>query len=278
MQCTYCGATMNAGENFCPECGNPRSGITCPKCSTLNFRSFCRKCNTPLNPMALYAVKQAKADPRYRRACAIADEISQLEDEIARLEAQIAAAPLPQRNLDTHVEMSSETRRMMEEFERMSAMSAAPKPQPAKPAEAPGAPKKSAPQITLDHSTTVNVGSDVSRDDAPAPGFADPTAQLEKLKAEYQAKLADFQKEIDGMIPDPADPPEIQRNFACAHMIMTKSLVTRKQKVRTGWVCNKCHVFHPSPADCAVAQFGGKWVMEDRLVTTEAYCSSTINL
>ena len=51
--CSFCGASMEADDFFCPDCGNPRTGIICPDCNTLNFRSFCRKCNRPLNEMAM---------------------------------------------------------------------------------------------------------------------------------------------------------------------------------------------------------------------------------
>ena len=40
--CTFCGAPMIPGEKFCSECGNAVGGIVCPKCGTLNFRSFCK--------------------------------------------------------------------------------------------------------------------------------------------------------------------------------------------------------------------------------------------
>ena len=34
--CSFCGAHLTGKEAFCPECGNPRGGIVCPTCHTLN--------------------------------------------------------------------------------------------------------------------------------------------------------------------------------------------------------------------------------------------------
>ena len=61
--CSFCGASMEADDFFCPDCGNLRTGIICPDCNTLNFHSFCRKCNRPLNEMAMQEMQKAKKDP-----------------------------------------------------------------------------------------------------------------------------------------------------------------------------------------------------------------------
>lgn len=92
--CTFCGAPLDNDERFCPDCGNPRGGITCPRCGTVSHRSFCSRCNTPLNELAREAVKQAKADPAFRRA-------EQLAAEMAELEGQILNAGMPEARLDT---------------------------------------------------------------------------------------------------------------------------------------------------------------------------------
>ena len=46
--CSFCGAHLTGKEAFCPECGNPRGGIVCPVCHTLNDFSFCKQCGTAL--------------------------------------------------------------------------------------------------------------------------------------------------------------------------------------------------------------------------------------
>ena len=84
------------------------------------------------------------------------------------------------------------------------------------------------------------------------------------------------------MVPNPADPPEVQRNFACAHMITTTSKVTTvtKQTQRIAWVCNRCHIWHNKPSECGVREFGGKWVTKDVITTSvsEVVSNSSIKL
>ncbi len=78
--CSFCGAPMSQHDLFCPACGNPRAGLVCSKCNALNFRSFCRKCNAPLNEMAQQALQEAKADPVFQKAGALAEDLAVLED------------------------------------------------------------------------------------------------------------------------------------------------------------------------------------------------------
>lgn len=73
---------MTSEDPFCPECGNPRGGIICSSCNTLNFRSFCRKCNTPLNALAQEALEDARKDVRLKKAIEIAQELENLEEII----------------------------------------------------------------------------------------------------------------------------------------------------------------------------------------------------
>lgn len=272
-RCTFCGAEMGAGERFCPECGNPRGGIVCPRCNTLNYRSFCRTCNYPLNPMAHEAIARAKADPRYIRACAIANELQDLEDEIEELQNLIAREDEAGGVLDTSVEVSEETRRLLDEFERLSGR------EPRRADQVRKAPEKTEPvrkkvELSIDSAPAGSV------EEAPATKrqFSDASARLAELKAKYGQRLEEFRREIDSMIPDPAQPPEMQRNEACAHMIITRSKTTRKEKTRIGWVCNRCHIFHNNPSECGVAEFGGKWITKDITVVVETTSTGTVNL
>lgn len=270
--CTFCGATMSAGERFCPECGNPRGGIICPQCNTLNFRSFCRHCNTALNPMARYAQEQARRDPRYIHAQSIADEIANLEAEIRRLETAVESAPVreapaePERTLDVDDSLSEETRRLLEEFRKLSGHPGTPAPAPkreAKPKPKPAEPKP----LTLSAEKAT-----VSRNES----------HLEELREQFRSKLGELQQALDAMVPDPSDPPEIQRNFACAHKVtlLTTTTETRKKIERIAWVCNRCHIWHNNPSECGVAEFGGKWVTKELsyTVTRESSTDTTINL
>lgn len=269
--CTFCGAETGAGDAFCPECGNPRSGITCPECGTLNFRSFCRTCNRPLNAMALYAVEQAKADPRYRRAARLAEEIADIEDELARLQAIVAqerggTEPL----LQVDESVSDETRRLLDEYERLSREASPLRTRPGTPP----APVK-AEEFTIEADS--HAASDIEIT-GPRGGISDAEKRLAELQATYEQKVAEFQSEVEQMIPDPADPPEIQRNYVCAHMITFRATAYTTRKQRVGWVCNKCHVLHNNPSECCVAEFGGQWLTKDVRIAIEVTRTDSINI
>lgn len=270
---------MSAGMAFCPECGNARCGITCPDCGTLNFRSFCRKCNRPLNPMALLAVEEARRDPRFIKAQEIAQELQQMEEEMAQLEALIArekARPAaPERTLKIDDSVSEATRRLMEEFEKLSSTPSAPKVDKPRPQKVESKPE--AAPLTLSSDDSGPGGSDI-----PAGGgggnWGAAAARLEQLRRQYKAKTAELQAQLDAMVPDPAAPPEVKRNFACARMITTRSTTTTKELARVAWVCNRCHVWHNNPSECCVAEYGGKWVTKEVTKTVESISTKSVNL
>lgn len=83
--CTFCGAPMGRNETECEECGMPAAGVACPKCGTLNVRSFCRHCNEPLTKLAVKAIEKAKQDPKVQKAAALMDKAAELEQKMERL-------------------------------------------------------------------------------------------------------------------------------------------------------------------------------------------------
>jgi hypothetical protein len=66
-------------EAFCPECGNPRGGIVCPTCHTLNDFSFCKQCGTPLTEEAKQLLAELQMTPEYKEMEALTKEIQQME-------------------------------------------------------------------------------------------------------------------------------------------------------------------------------------------------------
>ena len=279
-RCTYCGSQMSAGDAFCPECGNPRGGIVCPQCNTLNFRSFCRKCNHPLNPMALYAVEEARRDPRFIKAKTIADEIGGLEDEIKALEILLADRkanpPEPEKLLEVDDSTSDSARRLLEEFEKLSGQASAPKPKPA-PAR-PRVVEADAQALTVSADKGSGAGGDFSTGGGPDTTFGAAAARLEKLREQYAAKTAELQRALDEMVPPEDAPPEIKRNFACARMITTYSTETRREKARVCWICNRCQIRHANPSECGVAEFGGRWEVTEITHTYEVKSTHSINI
>ena len=76
--CSFCGAHMNEGEIYCHECGNPRGGIVCPVCNTLNDFAFCKQCGTPLTEEAKVLVEDMKKLPDYQLLTEAARELEEL--------------------------------------------------------------------------------------------------------------------------------------------------------------------------------------------------------
>lgn len=221
--CTFCGANMLPTDIDCPECGMPSDGITCPDCGTLNFRSFCRKCDRPLSRAARKAVEKAKADPKVQEAVAILAKMAELEAEM-----QNATDDDEGVTDDTPHEPTEKELRLRQLMGKVGF----------KPSEKPKAqPKQSS------------------------------SRSREEIQAEYQRMVEEANKVLESMVPPAGSTPQEQRNYSTARKVAV--METYKEKVtvsyisqqieRMGWVCNRCQVFHRSPEECLVREYGGYW-------------------
>jgi predicted amidophosphoribosyltransferase len=77
--CSFCGAYLTGHEAFCPECGNPRGGIVCPVCHTLNDFSFCKQCGTALTEEARQLLAELQKTPEYQEMQALARDLEELD-------------------------------------------------------------------------------------------------------------------------------------------------------------------------------------------------------
>lgn len=77
--CSFCGAHLTGQEAFCPECGNPRGGIVCPVCHTLNDFSFCKQCGTALTEEARQLLAELQLTPEYKEMQELAKQLDELE-------------------------------------------------------------------------------------------------------------------------------------------------------------------------------------------------------
>ena len=77
--CSFCGASLNGDEAYCPECGNPRGGIVCPRCNTMNEFAFCKQCGMPLTEEARQLFQQVRQTPEYQHLQMIADQLCDLD-------------------------------------------------------------------------------------------------------------------------------------------------------------------------------------------------------
>lgn len=220
--CTFCGASMTATDIDCPECGMPSDGVTCPDCGTLNFRSFCRQCNRPLSRAARKAVEKAKADPKVQEAVSILVKMAELEAEMQNATDDDGTPD------DTPHEPTEKELRLRQLMGKVGF----------KPSEKPKAqPKQSS------------------------------SRSREEIQAEYQRMVEEANKVLESMVPPAGSTPQEQRNYSTARKVAV--METYKEKVtvsyisqqieRMGWVCNRCQVFHRSPEECLVREYGGYW-------------------
>lgn len=77
--CSFCGARFEESAAFCPECGNPRGGIVCPTCNTLNDFAFCKQCGTPLTDEAKMLSTVLRKEPEYLELVKMANEMQELD-------------------------------------------------------------------------------------------------------------------------------------------------------------------------------------------------------
>lgn len=190
--CSFCGATLDEDERFCPDCGNPRTGIACPSCGTMSRRSFCSRCNTPLNELAREAVRMAKNDPLFQQAERLAAELLELEQQINGAEESGGV-------VDTS--LNEEARAVAARYAQLFGST------PVVPAQAAHEPKAAAPKPAM--------SGDI----------------LKKAIEAYRAKAEELQRTIDAMMPPANATPEQQRNFFCARKITVLAKKARQNWV-----------------------------------------------
>ena len=230
--CTFCGADMDRSDTECPECGMPAGGVRCPKCGTLNHRSFCSACNEPLTRAAQKAVQKALADTKVQEAIEMCNRLAELEAEL-----EAAGVDDIDEGPDSGDEILSEgARRMMEIMGKVK----------------PGMPEHAKPS-------------------QPAPSQPAPAAarrDVQKIKEEYRRTVRDVNKILDEMLPPAGSTPQEQRNFFSARKVAVVTTVRQKVKVPIEWICNYCGCHHKNPSECAEPQLGGTWVYIEKVETT----------
>lgn len=80
--CSFCGSTMASDDQYCPECGMAREGITCPVCHTLNIFSVCVNCGTPLTDSAKLEQKEVRRSAEYMKMKQLAKDLEYLQHQI----------------------------------------------------------------------------------------------------------------------------------------------------------------------------------------------------
>jgi len=198
-------SSMEADAFFCPDCGNPRTGIICPDCNTLNFRSFCRKCNRPLNEMAMQEMQKAKKDPVFQEMLALAQELADLEEQILNTvseEIPVGEPELPP------VELSEADKKLIQQYKDLfSGSSSLEGMQVARPEPKVEEPVQTRPKIQL------NVKK----------------VDLDEAKQSYKEKLEEMKLLMEKLRPEgdmtPEDAAELLfgKEIACFAEIRNKS-------------------------------------------------------
>ena len=80
--CSFCGAHISSNEVYCHECGNPRGGLVCPVCNTLNDFAFCKQCGAPLTDEAKVLVEELKKSPDYQLLTDTAKDLEELNMQL----------------------------------------------------------------------------------------------------------------------------------------------------------------------------------------------------
>ena len=251
--CSFCNAQMSEDDRFCPDCGNPRTGIICPECGTTNFRSFCRNCNAPLNEMAHSMIEMVNKDPRIVQARTIVEKMNTLEQLISSLVAEIDADNGDDgSNGSAPAGLSEADKALINQYNELLKMVGGmniPTQEPSKP------------QPKRNRQTK-----------------QDRRKKLKEAVEEFRTSMEQVQGIFDSILPDPASPPEIQRNFMCACQVSVTTTGKRKELQRTGWVCNLCGCHHKQPSECARPELGGRWIFEEVEVVSKVTKQHTIYL
>ena len=122
--CSFCGASFSDQDAYCPECGQPRGGIVCPACHTLNDFSFCKQCGTPLTDQAretLEQVRQMQLPYETVQDKERDDELQELRKRVLTLLAEdtgktIEVVPTPKRKRVTKEELDESKSRKLDQI------------------------------------------------------------------------------------------------------------------------------------------------------------------
>ncbi|MBR4242942.1 MAG: zinc ribbon domain-containing protein [Bacteroidaceae bacterium] len=250
--CTYCGAEMSPDDRFCSECGGARSGVICPKCNTLNFRSFCSHCNTALDELAQEELEKAERDPIFIRMKGLAQKLAEMEEKMlaaqARIEEAIAQKEEESATADFSESptLSAEDQALVDEYKQLMEQMGIPAPPKVTPA--PTAKPKPARQA-------ISLKAEI--------------ADLKAIEEEYAASVAEMNELMTQLIPDPGATPQMQRNYFSARKLPVYRKELRQEP--SEWVCNYCGCHHSQPSECAEPQLGGYWIYHRVEVTVKSY-------
>ena len=235
-KCPYCGAPVHPDFEICPVCGGKLADyctfcgapmlptdVDCPECGmpadgvmcpTCHIRNYRPFCRQCSQPLS----KAARRAVDKAKQDPKVQEAARLLKRVAELQAELEGAVPADEAGPEEPQGPSEGELRLKEL--MSKVGFA-------PAEAPKA-------------KTRRMGR-----------------TREEVLAEYQKAVDDANKVMEEMLPPAGSTPQEQRNYYTARKVAVMEIVEEKWygipiERTMGWECNRCHVLHRNPSECAV--------------------------
>lgn len=241
--CRHCGAVWNSDDyEFCPVCGEkcvdyctfcgaPMShdDMDCPDCGMPAGGVICPDCG--IRNFRPFCRRCGKPLSRAARKAVEKAKQDPKVQEAARLLARVSALQAELSGLEEDAEETAPepTEGELRLKELMAKVGFAPAEKP-KPAESPSKRRR------------------------------------EEIAQEYHRAVEEANRAMEEILPPAGMTPQEQRNYYTARKVAVMEIVEERwygipvQKTM-GWECNQCHVLHNNPSECAVREFGGRWIV-----------------
>ncbi len=220
--CPYCGVDVGSEDVFCSECGNPLAGIACPQCNTISAFNFCLKCNTPLTVIGTQERSKALKEPVYK-------EILQLSEELKSLLVKIDGG---KNTCDTDTAaMIAQLKKKIQQHKEFLAQ---------RKQDAPMHPQQQEEQQSVETAAVSGMGD-----------MGASVAFKEKCLKEAQEKLA----RMEALFKEMAVP-----EFPNIQAAQTYYAARKPAHVNFVFECRYKHLIHPSEQDCKNPLLGGRWI------------------
>ena len=87
----------------------------------------------------------------------------------------------------------------------------------------------------------------------------------EEILSEYKKAVEEANRVMEEMLPPAGATPQEQRNYYTARKVAVMEVTEERwygveYQDSIGWICNRCQVIHNNPEECAVREFGGRWI------------------
>ena len=97
----------------------------------------------------------------------------------------------------------------------------------------------------------------------------------EEVLAEYKKAVEEADRMLGEMLPPAGATPQEQRTYYTARKVAVMEVTEERwygveYSASVGWICNRCQVIHNDPSECAVREFGGRWITTTKYKVVDA--------